>query len=617
MKRNSALAVYPLIFSLIVLPVTAGRTANPDSGGQAAFRIKLPKDQEILHALGRLTYGPRPGDVAAVRMMGLKKWIDLQLHPERLRENPELETKLAPLESLNMNDKQLAANYPAPQMVLAVASGRAPLPDDPQQRAVMERLAARYKNRLLKNGIGEDSKIQPAEKADLTQLLPAEELRILRKGTPDERMQLLRSMAGDKLDKVLYAMPENGRRGLLAFAPPDIRRKLMMDVAPQQVLAYDLSEGKLYRAIYSNRQLEQVLTDFWFNHFNIYLDKGADRFLVTSYERDAIRPHVLGNFREMLQATAESPAMLWYLDNWQSVAAPTADRMTRKIGAKRARGLNENYARELLELHTLGVDGGYTQKDIVEVARCFTGWTIREAYRGGGFDFNPRVHDKGEKVVLGVTIPAGGGKEDGLKVLDIVAHHPSTAKFISRKLAQRFVADNPPESLVAAMAKTFQQKDGDIREVMKTMLSSKNFWSQGAYRSKVKSPLEMVSSAVRATGADVTFAFGLASKIGELGQPLYRKQEPTGYSSANAEWVNSGALLARMNFALALVQNKLPGVKVDTRRFEGDPAKVAKGLLFTDASAQTREAIERGQKENKESAVIAGLVLGSPEFQRR
>ena len=602
---------------LIILTALAGLATLPlVSGGPDRFHGRLDKQQEILHALGRLTYGPRPGDVDAVRKLGLKKWIDLQLHPESITENPILETRLAPLLSLSMTTAELTRSYPPPQVIAAIAKGNMPLPADPEKRAVLEQLAERYKAKLEKKGVTE-SQIPAAENQPLTDVLSAAEIQTMKKGTPEQKAEFFRSMPPAKLQNVIFALPEGARKGLFAYASPEVRRKMLESSAPQQVVAHDLVEGKLYRAIYSERQLSEVLTDFWFNHFNVFLDKGADRFLVTAYERNAIRPNVLGNFRQMLEATAKNPAMLWYLDNWQSVSPDAVAGMRGGKGGKRTRGLNENYARELLELHTLGVDGGYTQKDIIEVARCFTGWTINQPYRGGGFEFNAKVHDNGEKVVLGVTIPAGGGMEDGMKVLDIVAHHPSTARFIAKKLARRFVADDPPAALIDAMAKTFQQKEGDLREVMRTMLASKEFWSQGAYRAKVKSPLEMVASAVRATGADVTFAFGLANRIGELGQPLYRKQEPTGYSSSNAEWVNSAALLARMNFALALTQNKLPGVKVDLQRFEGDPTVVAKSLLSTDASAQTRHAIERGQAEKQDPAAIAGLVLGSPDFQRR
>ena len=256
---------------------------------------------------------------------------------------------------------------------------------------------------------------------------------------------------------------------------------------------------------------------------------------------------------------------MFYLDNFQSVDPNLAGRMANMRGQKpkARRGLNENYARELMELHTLGVDGGYTQQDVTEVARCFTGWTIRQPQRGGGFDFNERLHDNGQKIVLGVKIPAGGGIKDGLKVLDILARHPSTAHFISKKLAMRFVADNPPSALVDRMAQTFLKTQGDLRAVMETMLDSPEFWSQAAYRSKVKSPLEVMASAVRALGADVDFSFALAQQVAQMGQPLYRKQEPTGYSNAGQEWVNSADLLQRMNFAIALVAGRIPGVKVD------------------------------------------------------
>jgi uncharacterized protein (DUF1800 family) len=340
------------------------------------------------------------------------------------------------------------------------------------------------------------------------------------------------------------------------------------------MVARDLAEGKLLRAIYSNRQLEEVLTDFWYNHFNVFIDKGADRYLVTAYERDAIRPHVLGKFRDLLEATAKSPAMLFYLDNWESVAPnPSPGRP----GAAQRRGLNENYGRELLELHTLGVDGGYSQKDVTEVARCFTGWSITRPQLGGGFNFNAKAHDQGEKLVLGQKIHAGG-IEDGEKVLDLLAHHPSTAHFISRKLAQRFVADDPPATLVDRMAQTFLKTDGDLRAVMKTLFESKEFWSTGAYRSKMKSPLELVASAVRAGNGDVDYARSLADLVAQMGEPLFRKLEPTGYSNSGKDWLNSAGLVARMNFAVNLADNKVAGVKVE--------------------------------------ASATGVALGSPEFQR-
>src|SRR5581483_11550726 len=263
-------------------------------------------------------------------------------------------------------------------------------------------------------------------------------------------------------------------------------------------------------------------------------------------------------------------------------------------------------------------DGGYTQEDIIEVARCFTGWTINQPNRGGEFFYNDRMHDKGEKIVLGVKIRAGGGKDDAEKVLDILARHPSTARFISTKLAKKFVADDPPPDLIERMAKTFRDTGGDIRAVMATMLDSKEFFSQGAYRAKVKTPLELVVSAARAASANVDFAIPMATQIAQLGQPLYRKIEPAGYSSANSEWVNSAALLARMNFALALAANRVPGAKVDPGRFDDTPAAVARQVLFRDPTRQTLDSIEKALAQRQPTPeLLAGLVLGSPDFQRR
>ena len=554
---------------------------------ETQFNQPLSGDQEILHALNRLTFGPRPGDVEAVRKMGVKKWIDLQLHPERIAENPEVAERLQPLESLRMSAEEIGTNYPPPQLVLAMSQGLLPLPKDPEARARVE--------------------------------LQTQRLRAKQQGKDDGKLKGNgQGKGGDPLQQAM-------RQQVLTATDPVERRKLVADRTPQQVLPYDLNEAKLYRAIYGNRQLEEQMADFWFNHFNVYIDKGADRILLSSYERDAIRPHVFGKFRDLLEATAESPAMLFYLDNWQSVSSELGQRDVNKRPrlfaqqkAKQARGLNENYARELMELHTLGVDGGYTQKDIIEVARCFTGWTISQPNRGGEFIYNDRVHDKGEKTVLGVKIPAGGGKDDAEKVLDILARHTSTARFISTKLAQKFVADDPPPALIERMAKTFHDTDGDIRAVMSTMFDSKEFFSEGAFRAKVKTPLELVVSAVRATNAQVDFTIPLATQIAQLGEPLYRKIEPTGYSSANAEWVNSAALLARMNFALALANNRVPGSKVETDPLENDPAAIARRILFHDPAQQTLDSIQKALAQRVPTpALTAGLVLGSPDFQRR
>jgi uncharacterized protein (DUF1800 family) len=601
--------------TIVVLTTFQGFTAygkKKTADETAQFFTSVSKDQKIIQALNRLTFGPRAGDFERVKRMGLKKWVDQQLHPERIAENPRLEEKLRWLDSLRMTQAEMTVHYPSRQLVLAMARGRVPYPADPEQRTMIQRIAARYDRQLGKT----DASLP--KPPPMSSFLDAAQMRILQRGTPEEKIELIRSIPKDKQDEFIESMPQGMRFQIGNFMPPDVRRRLAKANNPEQVVVQDLLEGKLLRAAYSNRQLEEILTDFWFNHFNVFLDKGADRYLTTVYERDAIRKHIFGKFHDLLLATAESPAMLFYLDNWQS-AGPSTGR------GRNSRGLNENYGRELMELHTLGVDGGYTQHDVTEVARCFTGWTIKNLDRGGEFLFNPTMHDKGEKVVLGVKIPAGGGQEDGLKVLDIVSHHPATARFISRKLAQRFVADNPPPSLIDKMAKTFHDKDGDLREVMRTMLNAPEFWSRGAFRSKVKSPLEMVASSVRALNADIDSGFALVQQIGNLGEPLYRKQEPTGYSNQSQEWVNSASLLARMNFGLALVSNKIPGVKVDASRFSSeDPKQMAKTLLLVEPSARAEAAIAASLNEPgaakggiAKPLMLAGLTLGSPEFQKR
>ena len=547
---------------------------NADTARQ--FFKQVTADQKLLQALNRLTYGPRPGDVQQVKAMGLKKWLDLQLHPESIPENPVLAEKLKTLDTLTMSGGELVQNYPTPQLVKQMVNGQVPFPADPARQLMLKKLVAKYEAKQAAGGNATPAQAFMPDLKALSEILTPLQIRALRQGTPQQRLDAFTALPKDKQDDVIADLP-GIRQAIFPLAPPELRRRIDMAAGPQQLVARDLAEGKLLRAVYSNRQLDEVLADFWFNHFNIYLDKGQDRYFVTEYERDVIRPHVLGKFKDLLEATAKSPAMLFYLDNWQSVG-PNSPQLR---GAKKGtRGLNENYGRELLELHTLGVDGGYTQKDVTEAARCFTGWTILQPQRGGTFSFNKRVHDDGEKTVLGVTIPAGGGQSDGEKVLDIVARNPATARFISKKLAMRFVADEPPATLVDRMAETFKKTDGDLRAVMKTMLESKEFWSQEAYQSKLKSPLEMVASAVRAASGEIDYAFPLANQVGQLGQPLYRKQEPTGYSNSSKEWLNSGGLLARMNFAVQLADNKVPGVKVN-------PAQ------------------------------SAALGLGSPEFQKR
>lgn len=496
-------------------------------------------DRTIVHVLNRVAFGPRPGDVDRVRQLGVERYIDQQLHPERIGDNG-LQARLAGLDTIGLSSRAIAEQYEMPAL-----------------EARRER--------------------QQRMKADAN--------------------------GGDEPPKQPDPQQQRANRVVL-----------------------ELSDQKILRAVYSERQLQEVLTDFWFNHFNVDARKGVDRFLLTEYERETIRPHVLGTFRDLLEATAKSPAMLFYLDNWMSASgtglAPGARRnlspTTRATNA--ARGLNENYGRELMELHTLGVDGGYTQKDVTEVARAFTGWTIQQPRQGGSFRFDPRIHDDGGKMVLGHRIKAGGGMSDGEQVLDILAKHPATAHFIATKLVRRFVSDTPPPALVDRVAARFRATGGDLREVMRTILTSREFLSPDAYRAKVKTPFEFVVSAVRATAADITNAAPLVRTLQQLGMPLYQCQPPTGYKDSADAWVNTGALVSRMNFALQLASNKTPGIVVsssqpmDARRATaGDPASIMSIALDDDVSETTRATIARATTAPQ----MIALVLGAPEFQRR
>ena len=623
--------------------------------------VQMDPRKQAVHVLNRLTFGPRPGDVDQVMASGVDKWIDQQLHPDKI-DDGALDARLSPFRTLRMNTHEIVENFPSDQMIKAIADGKRSLPSDPLKRAVYQAQLDRYQNReerkqetastapttaksdkmadderflRLQARIDADQKVE-----DLLDMPPDERMKSLLKLSPEEQRGVTNSLQGDKRDEFLEGMNPRQRETVDALN------------RPQQVVNNELVEGKLLRAVYSNRQLQEVMTDFWFNHFNVFLGKGADHYLLTSYERDVIRPHALGKFEDLLVATAQSPAMLFYLDNWLSVG-PNSDvangipprannnwrRRVRNNGGTnqskgKRNGLNENYGRELMELHTLGVSGGYTQQDVTEVARVFTGWTLKQPRQGGGFTFEERTHEPGEKMVLGHRIKPRGEKE-GMEVLRILAHHPSTAKFVCTKLAMRFVSDDPPQPLVDRMAQTFLKKNGNIREVLKTMLDSPEFWAPEAYRAKMKTPLEFVVSAVRASGADVTDAMPLARQLQNMGMPIFGMQPPTGYSMKADAWVNSSALLGRMNFALALTSGKVKGIQVDSVPVRNDDpqqtlAALENSLLAGDVSEQTHDVITARLQDPKLShrklddparppdiSLITGLLLGSPEFQRR
>ncbi len=376
-----------------------------------------------------------------------------------------------------------------------------------------------------------------------------------------------------------------------------------------RVVILELQQARLLRAIYSRRQLYEVMVDFWSNHFNIFAAKGADRWLTTAYDRDTIRPNAMGRFRDLLLATAQSPAMLFYLDNWMSVSPTIA---TARLGPNNLRrGLNENYARELMELHTLGVDGGYTQKDVHEVARCFTGWTIVRPRGDGRFRYEPRLHDEGSKTVLGIKIPAGGGMDDGLQVIDLLARHPSTARFISLKLARRFIADDPPPSIVNKAAETFRRSSGDIPSVLRTIIDSPEFFSRDAYQGKVKKPLEFVASALRLTAAETQITRQLLRYLGRMGEPLFLAQPPTGFPDTASSWISADMLLTRINFASDLVNNRIPGTRVTAGDIK-EKESIYQMMAPDSLSTATRDALAE-----TEGVQAMALFMAAPEFQRR
>jgi len=619
---------------------------------------QMDQRKRAVHALNRLTFGPRPGDVDRVMAIGVDQWIDQQLHPDKIDERA-FDARLTPFRTLRMQTREIVENFPYEQMIKAVADGKQSLPFDPLKRAVYQAQLERHQdkeNRKQQTAIAGADKVaeddrtrrqQDREEAEqkveeLLDLPPDQRMKAVLKMSPEEQRSMTSSSQGDKRDEFLEGMNPRQRETIEALN------------YPQQVVSNELVEGKLLRAIYSDRQLQEVMTDFWFNHFNVFMGKGADRYLLASYERDVIRPRALGKFEDLLVATAQSPAMLFYLDNWLSVGPnsdvangipkhadkQTQQRIRRKSQTNKSKGqrngLNENYGRELMELHTLGVNGGYSQQDVTEVARVFTGWTLKEPRQGGGFTFEERTHEPGNKIVLGHRIKQKGEKE-GFEVLHILAHHPSTAKFICTKLAMRFVSDDPPPALVDRMAQTFLKKQGSIREVLKTMLDSPEFWAPEAYRAKVKTPLEFVVSAVRASGANVTDAMPIARQLQNMGMPLYGMQPPTGYSMTADAWVNSSALLGRMNFAMALTSGKLKGIQVDSEPAPArsdDPQQtliaLENNLLAGNVSKQTHDVISARLQDAKISrrklddparppniGLITGLLLGSPEFQRR
>ena len=731
---------------------------------QSLTASALPPHERALQALNRLSFGPRPGDVAKVEAMGVDKWIEQQLYPEKM-DDTALEARLDSYPAMRLSEHDLLLDFPAEPLIKAVADGKMPLPSDPVERAIYSDRVFAYQQRQADKaanasatgaapnaspvpnasparsitgnsaparrddgsqqtmiasanpGAGtmqasgtsmmEDASGSPSMKVHEQHLYADLAATGIVNLPPAQRVAKIVAMQPADLEAFQKSLSPQEKRGLVGDLTPQQRETLLALKNPGQLVGGELVASRLLRDVYSNRQLEAVMTDFWLNHFNVYLKKGqyAPWYLV-DYERSAIRPHAFGKFEDLLVATAQSPAMLFYLDNQQSIgphsdAAMRAQQQQQNGQPPKPKGdggLNENYARELMELHTLGVDGGYTQQDVTQVAEVFTGWGVVQPNQANqvaktgniGFDFNPRRHEPGPKTVLGTTIQPGGMNE-GLTVLHMLAMNPATAHHVSEQLAVRFVSDKPSPALIDSMVATWMKSGGDIREVMRTMLASPDFWSKENYRAKIKTPEEFVLSAVRATGGDVIRPVPEMDALNELGMNFFGCQTPNGYPWTSNAWVNTGDLLDRINIAISLANNKL-GVATDLDGLIAEtlhqpentlapiPSKqkeewLADALLSGPASPQTQAAILKqisetvtpavapaptrlqvaalnqsrpnqaglnqqgkggvldGQKRwradlpdsnttilpptDPEASTIAGLLLGSPEFQRK
>ena len=777
------------------LPVLAEAPATTRKPAAAENAGQIQGTERVLHALNRMTFGPRPGDVAAVEKMGVNKWFEMQLNPGRI-DDSALDARLAEYPATLMRLDALESKYPSPGELRQMMTGRLALPADPTERALVQDQIAFYamaqenKGKISEaqaqagingqatnmkkagaqaapgqaadgaamNGAPVDASATPAQSATQTAAQSAAAARRARRAqiaagqnamneaspdgstmSPGDKPVSPAEMAADpitgqnvpaaakvpqaEVQRVLALAPEQRMQALLTMPPrelvrfrasltgdeatelgngltPTQRETLVALAGSQRMVGLEAMESRLDRDIYSNRQLEAVMTDFWLNHFNVYAAKSqVEPYLLPSYERDTIRPHALGKFEDLLVATAESPAMLVYLDNFKSDGPDSARSVRVKQAQQRfstnpklkqvATGLNENYGRELMELHTLGVNGGgYTQADVTNVSKVFTGWTLNKPYAGSAFTFDPSRHEPGSKVVLGKTIqyrPGADGVQEGLEVLHMLATSPATARFISTKLAVRFVSDDPPAALVDRMAAAFLKSDGDMKVVLRTMFDSPEFWSPAVYRAKVKTPLEFVVSAARASDLQVTKTQALVQSLGKLGMPLYGMQTPNGYGWKQADWVSTGALVSRLNFSLVLSDDRIPGTRTEWTTLLGEtgvgtagvkPASFSPGttedaaakekrleliLLGAPVSERTRATVlsqstdqdvaaqaeaqfdlsnkgggklaryqgkgaDKEQKrldrvgrgpEDPQAAVMAGLLLGSPDFQRR
>jgi uncharacterized protein (DUF1800 family) len=568
----------------------------------------LTRRQQAVQMLNRFTFGPRPGEVDAVMKQGPETWFEQQLNPANIPD-AALDQRLASYPSLYLPPNELLVQFPSGLIIRQIAEGKRPSPPDPILAAAYEVLVFKYNQRKAQQAAqnaSEPTDMQQRqtrlEKQSAAQVIADEVLAF----PADQRMQAIVRLPVDQRITLTQFVPDP-QRGLLldSLTPREREIFYLMAGGPDGVRVIDneFQQAKVLRAILSERQLLEVMTDFWYNHFNVDIRKEADQWYAPTYERDAIRAHALGKFSDLLLATAQHPAMLWYLDNWSSIG-PDSLAAGR---AKKDRGLNENYGREVMELHTVGVDGGYTQADVTNLSKILTGWTIDQPQQGGSFVFDPRKHQPGTIHWFGQTIKDDGYAE-GQRALEWLAAQPQTAHHVCFELAQRFVADDPPSALVDRMAKTWLATSGDISEVLRTMVHSPEFNSQNYYRAKVKTPLEFVASAFRATDTNPSNPDALAKEIARMGEPLYQMQPPTGYSTTADHWMNSGALVDRLNFSLQFASSKLGGIKFDA------PRLLAAGLLDTPAAPETLRSGGRAQSialnsSEKESGEDQALAL--------
>jgi uncharacterized protein (DUF1800 family) len=647
--------------------------------------VSLNPRERAVQLLNRFTFGARPGDVDRVLAMGTDKWLEQQLNPDSI-DDSALAKRLADYPTLTMTPEEALTAFPDRGTIRAIADEKLHPPTDPYLAAVYEvQLQKLYRENLDKKVEGNSSTQTPsdtelAEQKKRDQATAARIAGTLFALPRDQRMNaLLKMPVTDRIAFTTYVAGDQRNLLLSQFTPREreIFNAMAANVGSSGQIANELSQAKLLRAIVSERQLQEVMTDFWFNHFNVYIGKDSDQWYTTSYERDVIRKHALGKFRDLLVATATSPAMMVYLDNWQSIGPDSIANGINPLNprAKRGnRGLNENYGRELMELHTVGVNGGYTQADVTALSAILTGWTVDRPHQAGPFTYEPRRHEPGPKQWFGHTIDASTaptqpntppGMNEGFQALTILAGSPKTAHFISYKIAQRFVADDPPPELVDRLAATFLSTDGDMKAVLRTLAQSPEFNSKKYFRNKIKTPLEFVASAFRTTATDPANPGALVQTLRTMGMPLYYALPPTGYYITADRWMNSAALVDRLNFAYSLTSSKFANQKFDSAHVlalglmsqpsifpEAAPSSSSRphlteasltqasipltgpdfalhvlesSLVGGEVSAKTNDLIHQQMAKLTTSTtqptdtlnLLTALVMGSPEFQLR